>query len=115
MDKCLKPPFAKPPFRLSRPRPQKISKKVSGTVRDLECSGTFWRLFGVLGPEGPGDVFETLSAFRARRARFPNVGRDGSIIARAMPQCGELSCNYGGIWVVEGVFIQGVLKVTDLR
>ena len=64
----------------------KSLKKVSGTVREvsgespesvgrvfLECSGTFWRLFGVPGPEAPGDIFETLSAFRARRARETSV------------------------------------------
>ena len=32
-------------------------------------SETFWKLFGVPGPEAPRDIFATFSAFRARRAR----------------------------------------------
>ena len=35
--------------------------------------GTFWRLFGVPGPEAPGDIFETFLGFRARRARETSV------------------------------------------
>ena len=34
---------------------------------------TLWRLFGVPGPEAPGDIFETSSAFRVRRARETSV------------------------------------------
>ena len=72
--------------RAPGPETPKSLKKVSGTVRQvsgespesvwrvlLDCSGTFWRLFGAPGPEAPGDIFETFSAFRARRARETSV------------------------------------------
>ena len=72
--KCLPGPPA--------PEPGKVSKKSWGQSEHtlLILSGdsmqtswtvpeTFWRLFGVLGPEAPGDIFKTLSGFRARNAR----------------------------------------------
>ena len=76
------------------PGTPKSLKKVSGTVREvsgespesvwrvfLECSGTFWTLLGVPGPEAPGDIFETLWAFRARRARETSVR--GGLVPKA--------------------------------
>ena len=47
---------------------QRVSKESFRTVPE-----TFWRLFGVPGTEAPGDIFETYSAFRARRARETSV------------------------------------------
>ena len=68
------------------PGPRKVSKKSreqsEKTLSTLfgdspETSQTvpetFWRLFGVPGPEAPGDIFETFLAFRARRARETSV------------------------------------------
>ena len=47
---------------------RRVSKESFRTVPE-----TFCRLFGVPGPEAPGDIFETFSAFRARRARETSV------------------------------------------
>ena len=44
---------------------------------------TFLRLFGVPGPEAPRDIFETLSAFRARKARETSV-RGGLVPNRSI-------------------------------
>ena len=49
---------------------QRVSKESFRTVPE-----TFWRLFGVPGPEAPGDILETFSAFRARRAIFSHYLR----------------------------------------
>ena len=90
VSRALRPRNAKRVSKMSPgapgPETPKSLKKVSGTVRQvsgespesvwrvfLECSGTFWRLFGAPGPEAPGDIFETFSAFRARRARETSV------------------------------------------
>ena len=55
------------------PGPQKVSNKSQESPASLwkspesvwrvflECSGPFWRLFGVPGPEAPRDIFETFS------------------------------------------------------
>ena len=85
----------------SGPGTPKSLKKVSGTVREvsgesresvwrvfLEYSGTFWRLFGVPGPEAPGDIFETFSASRARRARETSVR--GGLAPKAERDCESL-------------------------
>ena len=76
--KCLPGPPA--------PGPQKVSKKSRGqsknTLQTLSGDSpetsrtvpeTFLRLFGVPGPEAPGDIFETFLGFRARRARETSV------------------------------------------
>ena len=43
---------------------------------------TFLRLFGGPGPEAPRDIFETFSAFRARRARETSVR--GGLVPRLL-------------------------------
>ena len=94
--KCLPGPPA--------PGPQKVSKKSRGqsgrspeSLRKVsgECfwsvPWTFWRLFGVPGPKksGPGDIFETLSAFRALwRARETSV-RGGLVPKAVTPVCSQ--------------------------
>ena len=76
----------------SSPGTPKSLQKVLGTLQkqtlfgDREVSGespksvcfwsvprTFWRLFGVPGPPALGDIFETLSAFWALKARETSV------------------------------------------
>ena len=47
---------------------RKVSTESFRTVPE-----TFWRLFGVSGPEAPGGIFETLEASRARRARETSI------------------------------------------
>ena len=52
---------------------------------------TFSRLFGALGPEAPGDFFQTLWGFRARRARETPVARGrvrNTIFARYVAKWG---------------------------
>ena len=80
------PPLTEVSRALRARNPKKVSKKSRGqsgkspeSLRKVsgECfwtvPGTFWRLFGVPGPEAPGDIFETFLGFRARRARETSV------------------------------------------
>ena len=59
--------------------PEKSPKSLGDSPKSLRrvskesFSETFLGLFGVPGPEAPGDIFETFSAFRARRARETSV------------------------------------------
>ena len=57
--------------------PQKVRKKSRKSPKSLEKVSfeTFARLFGTPGPEAPGDIFQTLLGFRARRARETLVAR----------------------------------------
>ena len=101
---------ARNPKKVSKiPGPQKVSKKSRGqsgkspeSLRKVsgECfwtvPGTFWRLFGVPGPEAPGDIFETFLGFRARRARETSVRGGlvpkilvGTLIVMRNPECTE--------------------------
>ena len=78
------PEMRKKSRKCLRPRDPKSLQKVSGTVREVsgKCPESVRRVFfgvfrnlletsWVAGPEAPGDIVETLSAFRARRARRP--------------------------------------------
>ena len=82
---------------------------------------TFWRLSGLPGPEAPGDVFETFSAFRARRAREssvrgglvpnPNLGFEGVFLAKRIGQ--ECICERSFYFVLEAWFGQEVFFETE--
>ena len=109
--KCLPGPPA--------PEPQKVSKKSRGQSRKspeslrlqsvwrvfLECSGTFLETFWGAGAPAPGDIFETLSAFRARRAR------ETSVCQWALSLC---ACPLGVGQPVEPVVRSGTGEVLSL-
>ena len=61
----LRPPKKSP--KHSKNTLQTLSGDSPETSRTV--AETFWRLFGVPGPEALGNIFETFSAFRARRAQ----------------------------------------------
>ena len=68
---ALEPPFVTPPFAAAQPRasgpevPKSLEKVSKMSVRDF--FETFARLFGTLGPEAPGDFFQTFLGSRALR------------------------------------------------
>ena len=63
------------PHKEPIPQSEKTLSTLSGESPETSQTvpETFWRLFGVPGTEAPGDIFETFSAFRARRARETSV------------------------------------------
>ena len=70
--KCLPgPPGPRKVSKKSRESPESLRKVLKESFRTVP--ETFWRLFGVPGPEAPGDIFETFLASRARRARETSV------------------------------------------
>ena len=59
----------------SREQSEKTLSTISGDSPETSqiVPETFWRVFGFPGPEALGDILETFSAFRARRARETSV------------------------------------------
>ena len=73
----------------------KVSKESFGTLHK-----TLWRLFGVPGPEAPGDISKTFSAFQARRARETSV--KGGLVRNNRGGVAAIVCDSTGSKVPQG-------------
>ena len=76
--KCLPGPPAPEPRKVSKKSQEESEKTLSTLSGDSPetsqtVAETSRRLFGVPGPEAPGEIFETFSAFRAGRVRGTSV------------------------------------------